>query len=108
LRRLILAYNVGGAITGVQIKGVPHEYYVIDGVKESVIDMLLNLKKLRFKVDEGMENIQWVSQRISGIGKYDSSCLKLPTGIELLDDSVYLFEVSDPSLELNIELRIEK
>jgi len=108
LRRLILAYNVGGAITGVQIKWVPHEYYVIDWVKESVIDMLLNLKNLRFKVDEGMENVHWVSQRISGIWKYDSSCLKLPTGIELLDESVYLFEVSDPSLELNIELRIEK
>lgn len=108
LRRLILAYNVGGSITWLKIKGVPHEYYVIDGVKENVIDIMLNLKNLRFKVDEKVENIQWVSQRFSGTGKYTSKDLKLPTGVELLNDETYLLEVTDPSLELNFELRIEK
>jgi len=108
LRRLILAYNVGGAVTGVKIKGVSHEYHVIDGVKESVIDMLLNIKQLRFKIDENIDEELWTSQRFSGIGKYDASVLKLPTWVELLSQDVYLFEVSDPSLELNIDFRIEK
>lgn len=108
LRRLILAYNVGGSITGVKIKGVPHEYYVIDGVKENVIDIMLQLKTLRFKVDENVENIQWISQRFSGTGKYTSKDLKLPTGVELLNEETYLFEMADPSLELNFELRVEK
>lgn len=81
---------------------------MIDGVKESVIDMMLNFKKLRFKVDEKVDNIQRISQRFSGIGLYTSSNIKLPAGIELLNDDVELFEVTDPSLELNIEIRIEK
>ncbi len=108
LRRIILAYNVGWAVTWVKIKGVPHEYHMIDGVKESVIDILLNIKKLRFKVDESVEDLYRVSQRISGVGVVDSSKLKLPSGIELLSENEYLFEITDPSLEMNIELRIEK
>jgi DNA-directed RNA polymerase subunit alpha len=81
---------------------------VIDGVKESVIDMILNIKKLRFHIDESVEDMQWVSQRFSGVGAYDSSKLKLPSGIDLLSEKEYLFEITDSSLELNIDLRIEK
>jgi DNA-directed RNA polymerase subunit alpha len=52
LRRIILGYSMWWAITGMKIKWVPHEYYVIDGVKENVIGIMLNFKTLRFKVDE--------------------------------------------------------
>ncbi len=108
LRRIVLGYSVGWAITWLKIKGVPHEYYVIDGVKENVIDMMLNFKSLRFKVDERADNIQWISQRFSWVGAYTSSNIKLPGGIELLNEDVYLFEITDPSVELNIDIRIEK
>lgn len=70
--------------------------------------MMLNFKTLRFKVDEKADNIQWISQRFSGIGIYTSSNIKLPAGIELLNGDVALFEITDPSLELNIDIRIEK
>ena len=79
MRRIILAYNLGGAVTGIKIKGVPHEYFVIDGVKENVVNMLLNFKKLRFKFDDKSETLQWVSQRFKGIGTYTASSLKLPS-----------------------------
>lgn len=69
---------------------------------------MLNFKTLRFKVDEKADNIQWISQRFSGIGSYTSSNIKLPAGIELLNEDVDLFEITDPSLELNIDIRIEK
>ena len=69
---------------------------------------MLNFKTLRFKVDEKADNIQWVSQRFSGIGLYTSNNVKLPSGIELLNEDVALFEITDPSLELNIDIRIEK
>jgi len=108
LRRIILGYSVGWAITWIKIKWVPHEYYVIDGVKENVIDIMLNYKLLRFNVDEKVDKKQWVSQRFSGVGSYTSSDLKLPSGIELLNENVHLFDITDPSLELNIEMRIEK
>ena len=108
LRRIILSYNVWWAVTGLKIKWVPHEYHVVDGVKEDVITIMLNFKKLRFKFDSSVESVQWVPQRFKWIGKYDSTSLKLPSGIELLNDEEYLFEITDPSLELNIDVRVEK
>lgn len=108
LRRIILWYNVWGAITGLKIKGVQHEYHVIDGVKESVIDIMLNCKKLRFSVDEAADNIQWAPQKFSKSGVYTSADLKLPSGVSVLNNDAYLFEITDPSVELVFELRIER
>lgn len=69
---------------------------------------MLNFKKLRFKIDEKVDAIQRISQRFSGIGLYTSKNIKMPAGIELLNDDVELFEITDPSVELNIDIRIEK
>jgi DNA-directed RNA polymerase subunit alpha len=108
MRRIILAYNLGGAITGIKIKGVPHEYYVIDGVKENVVTVMLNFKKLRFTVDENVESLQRVSQRFKGIGNYTAQSLKLPSGIEILNPEEFLFEITDTSVEINMDIRVEK
>lgn len=108
LRRIILAYNLWGAVTGVKIKGVPHEYDVITGVKENVISILLNFKKLRFKIDENAESLQRIAQRFKGIGRYTASDLKFPSGVQLLNWDEFLFEITDSSTEINLELRVEK
>ncbi|MBB1578636.1 MAG: hypothetical protein HG424_001495 [candidate division SR1 bacterium] len=108
LRRIILAYNLGGAVTGLKIKGVPHEYDVITGVKENVISILLNFKKLRFKIDENAESLQRIAQRFKGIGRYTASDLKFPSGVQLLNGDEFLFEITDSSTEINLELRVEK
>lgn len=108
MRRIILAYNLGGAVTGIKIKGVPHEYYVIDWVKENVVSILLNFKKLRFTFDEKSESIQWISQRFKWLGEYTAADLKLPSGITLLNPEEPLFEITDAAVEINMELRIEK
>src|SRR3989338_8787993 len=49
LRRIILSSLPGASITSVKIDGVPHEFSTIEGVKEDVIVVILNLKRLRFK-----------------------------------------------------------
>lgn len=108
LRRIILAYNLWGAVTGLKIKGVPHEYDVITGVKENVISILLNFKKLRFKIDENTESLQRIAQRFKGIGRYTASDLKFPSGVQLLNGDEFLFEITDSSTEINLELRVEK
>ena len=51
LRRIILSSLPGAAITSVKIDGVSHEFSVMDGLKEDVIALLLNLKKVRFKIE---------------------------------------------------------
>ncbi len=108
LRRIILWYSIGWAITWIKIKWVPHEYHVVDWIKETVIDIMLSFKTLRFKIDEKADTIQRVSQRFSWVGSYTSNDIKLPAGIELLNTDVALFEITDPSLEFNIDIRIEK
>lgn len=108
LRRIILSYSVWWAITALKIKWVSHEYWTIDWVKEAVIDIMLNFKKLRFKTDENIEKTQWISQRFKGVWQYTSSDLKLPSWVELLNEDNYLFELSDSVSELIIDYRLEK
>lgn len=69
---------------------------------------MLNFKSLRFKFDDGIDALQWVSQRFSGVGVYTAKDIKLPAGVELLNPDVRLFEITDPSVELNMDIRIEK
>jgi len=64
LRRIILSSLPGAAITSVKIEGVSHEFSTIDGIKEDVVTMLLNLKKLRFEVLSG--EAQTVTLKIKG------------------------------------------
>ena len=106
-RRIMLAYDMAASVTGLTIRWVTHEYQVIDGVKESMIVVMLNVKKLRF-LTQGDEKEFTVSQTFSGIGIYTSDDLKLPAGIEVLNEAEYLFEISDPSQKFVVDLRIEK
>lgn len=108
MRRILLGYSVWGAVTAMKIKWVSHEYHIIDGIKESVLDLMLNLKKLRFSVDENMEKAQRVTQRFKWVGIYTADNLKFGSGIELLNEDIYLCEITDPSVELLFELRLEK
>jgi DNA-directed RNA polymerase subunit alpha len=108
MRRIMLGYDMAGAVTGIKIDGVTHEYHIVDGVKESVIDMILNIKKLRFLVDESLERMLYVTQGFSGVGVYTSDQLHLPAGVTLLNSDTYLFEITDPHLKFVFELRIEK
>lgn len=108
MRRIILAYNLGGAVTWIKIKWVPHEYFVVDGVKENVVNILLNFKKLRFTFDDKLESVQWISQKFKWLWEYKASDLKLPSWIDLLNPDEFLFEITDSSVELDIDIRVEK
>ncbi|USN55816.1 MAG: hypothetical protein H6765_04465 [Candidatus Peribacteria bacterium] len=69
---------------------------------------MLNFKKLRFKVDENVEQLQWISQRFKGVGMYTAKDLKLPSGVEILNPETHLFEIADPSAEFVADVRLEK
>ena len=108
LRRLILGYSFAGSVTALKVKNAPHEYTVLEGVKESVLDILMNYESLRFKVDNHIDAITWVPQKFTDLGTVTSNDLKLPAGIELLTPDIYLFEITDPAAEVYVEYRIEK
>ena len=50
IRRVLLSSIAGAAVTAFKIEGVPHEFKAVEGVKEDAVDIMLNLKKLRFRV----------------------------------------------------------
>jgi len=108
LRRAILWYSAWWALTWLKIKGVAHEYHVIEWIKESVLDIMLNFKKLRFSVDENIERIQRIPQRFKWVGTYTAADLKLPSGVTLVNTDTHLLEISNASTEFIVEMRLEK
>jgi DNA-directed RNA polymerase subunit alpha len=108
LRRAILWYSASWSVTALKCKGVPHEYHVVDWIRESVLDIMLNFKALRFKIDENIEKQQWISMRFKWIWKYTWWDLKLPSWVELLNPELWLLEIGDVGTELIGEFRLEK
>jgi DNA-directed RNA polymerase subunit alpha len=106
LRRIILSSLPGAAVTMVKIEGVPHEFSTIEGVKEDVIAILLNIKKLRFKM--AVDEPQKAQIQISGVKDIKSGDIKLPGQVEIVDKEVHIASITDKKTSLNIELTIEK
>jgi DNA-directed RNA polymerase subunit alpha len=106
LRRIILSSLPGSAITSVKIDGVPHEFSTIEGVKEDVINILLNLKKVRLQMltDEP----QTVSIEIKGGKTVTAGDIKTPSQVEILNPDQHIAEITDKKGELSIEMTVER
>ncbi len=92
LRRIILSSLPGAAITHVKIPGVAHEFSTIDGVKEDVVTILLNLRKLRFKISS--EEPQTITLSAKGPKEITGADLKLPGQVEILNPEQRICEIS--------------
>ena len=105
LRRIILSSLPGAAVTSVKIEGVEHEFSTISGIREDVVTILLNLKKLRFEIltDEP----QTISLSVKGPKKVSGGDLTLPGQVRLLNPNSYICEITDKT-ELNAEFHISR
>ena len=106
LRRVLFSSLEGAAITRVKIKGVQHEFSTIPGVKEDVINILLNLKQLRFKIFSQEPQEAFLS--VKGEKKVKGSDFKLPTQLELVNKSAPVCTLTSGNVEIKIEILIEK
>ncbi len=106
LRRIILSSLPGAAITQVKIEGVEHEFSTLSGVKEDVITILLNLRRIRLKLhsDEPMT----ISLKKSGVGMVTAADLTVPSQVEILNPEQVIAEITEKSTTLEMELTIEK
>ncbi len=106
LRRIILSSISGAAVTQTKIKGVEHEFSSINGVKEDVITILLNLKKLRIKLitDES----QTITIKAKGARKVTAKDIEVPGQVEILNPELHIAELTDKSADLDIEMTVEK
>lgn len=105
LRRIILSSLPGAAVTSVKIEGVEHEFSTMDGVREDVVTILLNLKKLRFEVLSG--EAQTVSLSIKGPKRVTGEDLKLPGQVRLLNPNAYICELTGKN-GIEMEFTIER
>ncbi len=106
LRRIILSSLPGAAITSVKIDGVEHEFSTISGVREDVVTIILNLKKLRFEIIGG--DAQTVSLKVSGSKKVTGADLTLPGQVRLLNPEQYICEITDKNTEIDAQFSIER
>jgi DNA-directed RNA polymerase subunit alpha len=105
LRRIILSSLPGASITSIKIDGVAHEFQTMDGIKEDVIVLILNLKKARFKMLS--EEPQTVTLSIKGPKEVLAGDIKTGGQVEILNPELYIAEVTG-KVNLNIEMKIEK
>jgi DNA-directed RNA polymerase subunit alpha len=105
LRRIILSSLPGAAITSVKIDGVEHEFSTMDGVREDVVTILLNLKKLRFEVLTS--EAQTVTLSVKGPKKVSGADLTLPGQVRLLNPNSYICELTD-NTKIEAEFRVER
>jgi DNA-directed RNA polymerase subunit alpha len=105
LRRVLLSSMVGYAPTEVQISGVVHEYSTIDGVREDVVDLLLNLKGITFKLHNRDE--VFLTLRKEGAGPVVAGDIDLPHDVELINPELVIANLTDGG-KLDMQIKIER
>ena len=106
LRRIILSSMVGTAITSLKIKGASHEFSTVPGVKEDGIMLILNLKKVHFKMsDDGPHT---VTLKAKGVKTVTAGDLDLPGQLEVSNPKQHLATLTEKNAELEIELVVER
>ncbi len=106
LRRIILSSLLGAAITTVKIEGASHEFSTLDGVKEDVITILLNLKKVRFNLTT-MEP-QTVTLTVKGAKEVTAGDIKVSGQVAVLNPELHIATLTDKNASLVIEIVVTK
>ena len=106
LRRVLLSSLEGAAVTEVKIKGVSHEFSVIPGVSEDALQVLMNLKRLRFK--SFSDEPQKVTLSVQGEKEVKGSDIVLNPQVELANPELVIATINDKKIFLEMELTIEK
>lgn len=106
LRRIILSSLPGVSITAVRIKGADHEFATIDGIKEDVLTILLNLKKVRFALHASESAV--VTLKVKGSNTVYASSFETSGDIEVTTPEQYIAEITDKNADLEIELTLAK
>ena len=106
LRRVLLSSLEGAAITSFKIKNVDHEFTGIPGVMEDVVDIILNLKKVRLK----SFNEEPVTLTLSskGIGTVTAGDIKTTADVEVVNPNQVIATITDKKTEIDMEITVER
>lgn len=106
LRRVLLSSLPGAAVTAMKIKGVQHEFQGVDGVKEDVLDIMLNLKQLRLKVhsDEPV-TLKLVKK---GEGAVTAADIEKNADVEIANPDLHLATITDGKITFDMEITVAR
>lgn len=107
LRRVLYTSIPGAAVTSVRISGAKHKFSTLPGLKENLVDFLLNVKELNLKLADGRESAT-IKLSAKGSKKVTAADLELSDGVEVVDRDQYIGSLSGDKAKLDMELTIER
>ncbi len=106
LRRVLLSSLPGAAVTAIKIKGVQHEFSTVPGVKEDVLDIMLNIKKLRMKVhSEEPVVLKLVSNKV---GVVTAAAIEKNADVEIANPEMELATITDAKTPFDMEITVSR
>jgi len=105
LRRVLLSSIPGAAVTRVRFSGKYHEYDTLPGVRESVLDIILNLKELGLRITRG-EEVHRLLLQAEGEGEVTAGDIETPSGVEIINKDHHIATLDEDG-KLEIELQVE-
>lgn len=107
LRRVLLISIPGVAVTSVKINGAKHRFSTLPGLKENIVDLLLNIKGLNFKLLNSKDQ-SVVRLSVKGSAKITGKDLELPEDVELANPDHYIGTLADKKAKLEMEMTVER
>ena len=106
LRRALLSSLPGAAVTEIKIKNVPHEFSTLPGLKEDIVELALNFKKLRFRLH--VDEPQVLALKIKGEKVVTAGDIELNSSVEIINPDEVLGTLTAKDAELDIEVKVER
>jgi len=106
LRRVMLSSLEGAAVTSIRISDTLHEFTDIPGVREDVLQFMMQVKQIRLIMHEG--DISHLHLDVKGEGVVTAADIQVPSEIEIVNPELYLFTVDDPKAELTVDMTVER
>jgi DNA-directed RNA polymerase subunit alpha len=105
LRRVLLSSIAGAAVTSFKIEGITHEFTTVPGIKEDVVDIMMNLKNVRFRIYGGeTQNLRIVK---SGKGVVTAKDIETNADVEVVNPDQVIATIDDAKAKLVIDLTVE-
>lgn len=106
LRRVLLSSLPGAAVIQFKIKGINHEFSTIPEVAEDVVEIGLNMKKIRFRAHTNEPQI--LNLKVKGERKVTAADIEMNSEVELITPDAHIATLTGKNVELDIELRVER
>lgn len=108
LRRVLLSSLEGAAITSIQVRGIHHEFATIPNVREDMTTLLLNLKQVRFRFLDEVEESTRLRLEVQGAGVVTAGDIVCPPTVEVANPDLYLVTTDSADANLEMEMTVAK